>query len=117
MLFEGNTPQVLIYSKPIDMRKSIGGLSIVVADHLGLNPTSGTLFVFYNKRHDKMKILYWQMNGYCLFYKRLEGDLFVIPKGVDETIVLTHQQLRWLLDGLDITKVKGHLKKSYSLHC
>lgn len=109
--------RVLFYSKPMDMRKSIGGLSIFVASTLDEDPSCGDVYVFYNKRRTKIKILYWQTNGYCLFYKSLEGGVFILPKGeACEEIILSHRQLGWLLEGLDINKVRGHEERRYSVH-
>ena len=108
--------RVLFYSKPMDMRKSIRGLSLFVSAQLLKEPTSGELFVFYNRRRSKIKILYWQTNGYCLFYKSLQGGVFVLPKGDGEEIELSRIQLRWLLEGLDINTTKGHKEKRYRVH-
>ncbi len=108
--------KVLFYSKPMDMRKSIKGLSLFVAAHLLKEPTSGKLFVFYNKRRNKIKVLYWQTNGYCLFYKSLECALFILPKENEEKLEITRIQLRGLLEGLDINTIKGHQEKKYSVH-
>lgn len=107
--------KVLLYSKPMDMRKSIKGLSIFVAANLRKDPNNG-VFVFYNKRRSKIKVLYWQTNGYCLFYKSLEGGVFIVPKGKDEEIDLSPRQLRWLLEGLDLNKVRGPKEKTHSVH-
>ena len=59
-----------------DMRKSVNGLSLIVSDMLDLDPFSGHLFVFCNRRRNILKILYWDRNGFCMWYKRLEEDRF-----------------------------------------
>lgn len=59
-----------------DMRKSINGLSLLVADQFGLDLFSGSLFVFCNRKWDLAKILYWADNGFCIWMKRLEQDVF-----------------------------------------
>ena len=106
--------QVLIYDKPMDMRKQIDGLAAVIANELELNPTTNEiLFVFWNKAKDKIKILYWHINGFCLLYKRLEEEKFKIPDLARGRILVTSKELRWLLDGLDITKLISHSKISY----
>ncbi len=69
-------PTVHLATEPVDMRKSINGLSVLVADKLEISPLSGSLFVFYNKARDKIKILYSDRNGFCLWYKRLEKHRF-----------------------------------------
>jgi len=84
-----------------DMRKAINGLSGIVANQLTLNPLSGQYFVFCGRRRDILKILYWDRNGYCLWYKRLEEDRFPWPRTAAEVQAVTGQQLSWLLLGLD----------------
>ena len=101
---------VWLYKDRVDMRKSINGLSIVVASNMGKNPTSGELFLFFNKCANKIKILYWDRNGFCLWYKKLESGKLKIPQ--DESQI-SYEQLRWLLDGLDIKTLRGYKKSQY----
>lgn len=108
--------QIWLYSKPTDMRKSIDGLSIVVSEKLDQNPCGPDVFVFYNRGLDKLKILYWDKNGFCLWYKRLEKGRFLLPHMEDKCYVLTIEQLRWLLDGLRIEALKGSPKLSYQTY-
>ncbi len=105
---------VYLCRDPVDMRKSINGLSVMVKEVLVLNPFSGHWFVFCNRRRDKVKLLYWSRNGFCLWYKRLEKQRFKWPRHLDgEPITLTPDELRWLLDGYDLAKLKPHLKLRY----
>jgi transposase len=105
---------VYLCREPVDMRKSINGLSIMVEEVLTLNPFSGHWFVFCNRRRDKVKLLYWSRNGFCLWYKRLEKQRFKWPRHLDgEPITLTPDELRWLLDGYDLAKLKPHQKLLY----
>jgi len=83
-------PTVHLATEPVDMRKSINGLSVLVADHLELSPLSGSLFVFYNKARDKIKILYWDRNGFCLWYKRLEKHRFIFRHRYQESTLNYH---------------------------
>ena len=69
--------RVFLATGNTDMRKSINGLSILVAQHLEMDPLSGHLFVFCNKRQNMVKILYWDRNGFCLWHKRLEKQSFL----------------------------------------
>ncbi len=85
MFFPSNV-RVFLATGYTDMRKSINGLSIVVAQHLERDPLSGHLFVFCNKRQNMVKILYWDRNGFCLWHKRLEKQSFRWPK--NETDIL-----------------------------
>ena len=74
-----------VFAREQLQRQSINGLSVLVANNLELSPLSGSLFVFYNKARDKIKILYWDRNGFCLWYKRLEKHRFHIPAHISET--------------------------------
>ena len=92
-----------------DMRKSINGLSIIVEQAMALNPFSGELFVFCNRRRNIIKILYWDRNGFCLWHKRLEKDRFKWPKSEKEVMAIDQSQLQWLLYGLDIADAHRQL--------
>ncbi len=115
-MFNAEGVKILFYSKPIDMRNSIDGLSMKVSQHLCSEVKVGTFYVFYNKGKDKLKILYWERNGFCLWYKRVEKQRFKISKISERGIELTLQQLRWILDGLDYTKLQGHNPLKYSIY-
>ena len=105
--------QIYLYQKPVDFRKSFLGLSAIVECELGHNPFEGHLYAFTNKRRNKIKCLFWENNGFVLYYKSLEEDKFIWPKGENETVTLTGQQINWLLDGYDISAMKGHKKLHY----
>ncbi|WP_163002166.1 IS66 family insertion sequence element accessory protein TnpB, partial [Pseudomonas viridiflava] len=67
------------------------------------------LFVFLNKPRNRVKILYWERNGFCLWLKRLESERFkTSPDVTDEAIVLTVQELNWMLDGFDLWRNRPH---------
>ena len=95
---------IWFYRQPVDFRKQIDGLVVLVADTLKQNPSSGQLFVFRNKQADKVKFLYWEDNGFWLLYKRLEQGEFIFPGPLDDVMVLTKPQLQWLLSGIDISR-------------
>lgn len=103
----------MLYNKVVDMRKSIDGLSILVSDILSLNPSDGSIYIFFNKKHDKLKMLYWDKNGFTLLYKRLEKERFKISNLLSVRSI-THDQLRWLFDGLDIDKITGFKSLKYT---
>lgn len=96
-----------------DMRKSINGLSILVADQLDLNPLSGHLFAFCNRKRDIIKILYWDRNGFCLWHKRLEKDRFQWPETEKDVVDIHGHELTWLLDGLSLKQQDAHQHLSY----
>lgn len=95
-----------------DMRKAVNGLSMIV-ESLELDPFSGHLFVFCNRRRKILKILYWDTNGFCLWQKRLEKQTFKWPETEAEVIQVGQRQLRWLLDGLKITQRSAHRPLHY----
>ena len=108
-----NNCKIMLYNKVVDMRKSIDGLSIIVSDILSLNPADGSIYIFCNKKHDKLKMLYWDKNGFTLLYKRLEKERFKIPNLLSVRSI-THDQLRWLFDGLDINEITGFKPLKYT---
>lgn len=95
--------RVYLYSQPIDMRKSINGLSYIVSDLAGHTLQDGSVTLFFNRSRDKVKLLYWDKNGFVMLYKRLEKGRFKIIK-YDENMqvaTLDTKQLSWLIAGLD----------------
>jgi len=88
---------IYLYNEPTDMRKSIDGLSILIADVLAMNPASGHLFLFRNKRGDKIKALYYETNCFTLWYRRLEKGKFVFPKNASGKIEMTPAHFEWVL--------------------
>ena len=85
-----------------DMRKAINGLSLLV-QNVGMGDLfSGSLFVFCNRSQIIIKILYWHVNGFCLWQMRLEKDRFKWPKNEAEVLQIKPAKLEWLLSGLDI---------------
>ncbi|HEC97892.1 MAG TPA: transposase [Nitrospirae bacterium] len=110
MLIGGSKLRVYIAMGNTDMRKAINGLSILVESQLELNPLSGHIFVFSNKRRNMIKILYWDQNGFCLWQKRLEKHRFIWPESMLE---VEQRKLMWLLEGLDVSTMQGHGRLNY----
>jgi len=98
-----------------DMRKSINGLSILVADQLDLDPFSGHMFAFCNRKRTMVKILYWDRNGFCLWHKRLEKDRFRWPSSSEEVLGIGRRELNWLIDGLSVEQREAHKRLRYSV--
>ncbi len=90
------------------MRRSIDGLATVVQQSFRLDPFSNSLFLFCGKRRDRVKALYWEGDGFVLLYKRLERGSFQWPRSESEVRDLSHQQFRWLMEGLSIDQPKAH---------
>ena len=92
-----------------DLRKSIDGLAAIVSQVFALDLFSHSLFVFCNKDRDKLKILYWDHNGFWLYYRRLERGRFRWPDhSSEQTQTVSRRQLQWLLDGLSLEQAKAH---------
>ena len=107
---------VYMYYERLDMRKSVNGLSQLINDEFGMNPGTGNMFVFFNKGRDRVKVLFWHLNGYCLFYKRLEADKFQMSLGKTGLEEISRRQLDWVLEGLNIEEVQGHPERQYGDH-
>ena len=101
-----------LYNHPTDMRKSFDALSGLVRNNLGSNPTGGEVFIFINKRRDKIKLLHWQGSGYLLYYKRLEKGTFEIPRYDTSvgSITLSYAQMVMIMDGLSIKNLHNRVR-------
>lgn len=105
--------QVYLHRDPVDMRKSINGLSLIVLEEMKLTFDLDRLFVFVSRCGKKLKLVYWDRTGFALWYKRLEQQRFKWPKNHDdEVIVGCSEQLEKLLLGFDIFQ-KPHLFLHY----
>ena len=98
---------IWFYPEPIDFRCQIDGLILLVADRLEKIPTSGELFLFRNRSRNKLKMLWFDQNGFWLFYKRLEKGHFTPPPVGGGAMMLSRDQLGWLLSGLDCLRHVG----------
>lgn len=104
-----------LHRDPVDFRIGINGLSILVEQAMAKNPMAQALYVFGNRRRDRIKILGWDGNGFWLFMKRLEAnDRFIWPDSQTEVVTLTVELLHWLLDGVDIAALERHPKRHYA---
>lgn len=108
MLTLSAAQQIYLAAGVTDLRKSIDGLAAIVQERFGLNPFSTSLFVFCNRERNKLKLLYWDHNGFWLFYRRLERGTFEWPSSNVQTVAVTASELRWLLDGLALTQRQAH---------
>lgn len=111
MLTLGTTGRIWLCVGPVDGRKGFDGLCAVVSAHLGHDPLSGDLFVFRNRRGDRLKILAWQGDGYGLYLRRLERGTFAFPATeanvADATALsVTPTELAMILGGIDWARTK-----------
>lgn len=100
--------RIFLCIEPADLRKSFDGLAQMVREFLGADPLSGHLFVFRNKRSDRLKLLYWDETGYAIWYKRLEMGTFRFPQvpSAGHGVEMRAADLTMILDGVDLGSVK-----------
>lgn len=105
--------RVFVCLVAVDMRRSFDGLAALAEQAVGENPLSGHLFVFRGRRGDRVKILWWDRDGYALWYKRLESGVFRLPSGDSSSLEITASDLSLILEGIDPGSVKR--QKRFSL--
>lgn len=100
--------RILLCTQPTDMRKGFDSLAALVQQELGDDPLSGHLFVFRSRRGNRVKLLFWDRDGYCLVYKRLEQGTFRFPavKADERSVQVSAQELSLLLWGIDPASVR-----------
>ncbi|MDA3862449.1 MAG: IS66 family insertion sequence element accessory protein TnpB [Deltaproteobacteria bacterium] len=97
-----------------DLRKAINGLSILVEAQMDLDPFSGNIFGFCNRKRNLVKLLYRDINGFCLWQKKLSKEKFKWPQSQEEEVLnIGTRELKWLLDGLEIDQLRAHKKLHY----
>ena len=106
-------PEIYLYREPIDFRKQANSLAVLIEQELGQSPFTGALYAFTNRQRNKIKCLMWEDNGFILYYKALAEEKFKWPSPADELMPLTGEQINWLLDGYDISLLKGHKTLHY----
>ena len=105
-------PTIYLHRDPVDFRKAVNGLALIVEQQMELSPFSKALFVFCNKSGDRVKVLYWDKTGFCLWYKRLEKDRFRWPRKYSKPIMnLSEDKWKSLLSGYNIL---GHETLNFS---
>lgn len=96
--------RAFVFSEAVDMRKSIDGLSQIVAASMGMNPLSGQVFVFIGRRRDRAKLLVWDRHGFWVLYKRLERGRFGDPARLGNSIAMS-ELVAWL-EGIDLSRTR-----------
>jgi transposase len=99
--------RIFLCVRAIDMRKGFDGLHGVVQEVLRQDPLSGDLFVFLNRRRDRVKLLIWEGDGMLIVYKRLERGTFSLPASSDDSVALSSAQLNLLLGGIDLKQTRA----------
>ena len=96
------TPEhIWIAVEPVDMRRGIDGLSLIVQQALGYSPCTGSAFIFHNRPGNRLKLLLWDANGVWLCQRRLHEGSFVWPKATETSFAVTQAQWQWLISGVD----------------
>jgi transposase len=108
MVALGSHLRFYLYREATDMRKSFDGLCGLVSSELECDPLSGDVYVFINRRRDRIKLLIWDRNGFWLFYHRLEKGRFQFPQEMADSpaVAICYEELIMLLEGIDLTSLK-----------
>jgi transposase len=106
MLSLTSAVRIWLATRPTDLRKSFDSLAELVRQHLAADPLSGQLFVFRNKRADRVKLLYWDEDGFVIVYKRLELGTFRFPEATAAGVEIRAADMQMLLDGVELDSVK-----------
>lgn len=110
MLTPSSTVRVFVACVPVDLRRSFDSLADSTRELLQQDPLSGHLFVFRNRQGDRVKILYWDRTGYCLWYKRLERGTFRLPSDEAGGLEISSAELILLLEGIDLAGSRRRLR-------
>ena len=101
--------EIYISTANVDMRKGLDGFASIVEQQFRLDPMSSAMFVFHNRHCDKIKLLYWDGDGYCLLYKRIERGRFRFPRKLTgDTFTVSREELDWLMHGLCIEEMRHY---------
>ena len=110
------TVRIFLAAESTDMRKGFDSLAYLVESSMALDPVSGHLFVFRSRRGDRIKILWWDRDGYCLWYKRLEKGSFRFPAATttngSKGVEVKASDLMMILDGIDLGSVRRQRRYS-----
>ena len=107
-LDQGLPMRIYLCAQPADMRRGFDTLAAAVKEFLGQDPFSGNLFLFVGRGKDRLKILYWDKDGFALWYKRLEAGVFKLPRAGEgvRSVEMRASELAMVLDGIDVSKLK-----------
>ncbi len=108
MLTWPSTVRIFVSTQPTDMRRSFDGLAMITRENMGQDPLSGHLFVFFNRRGDRVKIMFWDRSGFCIWYKRLEEGVFRLPQSIVNTSnpEVEVSDLSLILEGIDLSSAR-----------
>jgi transposase len=101
--------RIFAATTPIDLRRSVDGLSAAAREQMGRDPQSGALFLFVNKRGNRLKALWWDRTGFCILYKRLERGLFRLPSALrpgETSVAIEAEEFTKILEGIALGRSK-----------
>lgn len=110
-------PLIYLYRNSVDFRMGHRGLSLIIQAELDHDPFSGILYVFRNRSSNKLKMLFWEGNGFVLYYKSLAEEKFHWPEPGASLLTINAEQLNWLLDGYNIARMTPHKVLKYESVC
>ena len=105
--------RIFVCTEPVDMRKQFDGLALAARELLGQDPQGGALFVFTNKRANRLKVLWWDQTGYALLCKRLHRAVFRLPKAIEPgklSVNISSQELVRIIEGIQLPPRKRKVK-------
>ena len=98
--------RIFLAAEPVDMRNGFDGLAQLVRERIAEDPLAGHLFVFRNRRRDRIKVLYWDRDGFALWYKRLEKGTFRFPEAKGGRVEVTPAEMAAVLEGIDLSRAR-----------
>jgi transposase len=107
--------KVYLHREPIDFRAGINSLAVLVQEVMELDPFAPSVFAFCNRRHDRVKLLFFDRSGFVMVLKKLTEDRFRWPRRETAVVALTTEQLHWILDGIDIDAMIRHPVRQYQI--
>ena len=111
MLNIPSTVSIFLYTRATDMRKGFDGLSGIVREAFDADPLDGSLFLFVNRRRDRLKILHFDGTGFWLYYKRLEAGTFEVLASEDDCVEIDATELAMLLGGVSLVSAEKRRKR------
>ena len=115
MIVDLSKVRIFVRAEPTDMRKQINGLSVLVQEEMNLDVFGTSIFLFCNKPRNRLKVLYWDKNGFAMWFKRLERDKFPWPKNIKEVREISQEEIKLLLSGIDFWN--AHKQLEYEKVC
>ena len=94
-----------LYRPATDMRKGFDGLCGLIRESMDMDPLNGSVYIFINKRRDRMKLLVWEASGFTMYYKRLERGTFELPVSTADKMVIQWEQLMLMVQGISMQKI------------